>query len=38
MAVAKSDLGILGDLAVALGIFTPGGSPDPDWFSDPPQR
>src|SRR6476619_6397955 len=35
MAVAKSDLGILGDLAVALGIFTPSGSPDPDWFSDP---
>lgn len=35
MAVGKSDLGILGDLAVALGIFTPGGSPDPDWFSDP---
>ena len=35
MAVGKSDLGILGDLAVALGIFTPGGSPDPDWFCDP---
>ena len=35
MAVGKSDLGILGDLAVALGIFTPGGSPNADWFSDP---
>ena len=35
MAVGKSDLGILGDLAVALGIFTPGGSPNPDWFGDP---
>ena len=35
MAVSKGDLGVLGDLAVALGIFTPDGSPDPDWFSDP---
>ena len=29
MAVGKGDLGILGNLAVALGIFTPGGSPEP---------
>ncbi len=35
MAVGKNDLGILGDLAVALGLFTPGGSPNADWFSDP---
>ena len=35
MAVGKSDLGVLGDLAVALGIFTPGGSPNPDWFGHP---
>ncbi|NUZ08358.1 DUF6603 domain-containing protein [Piscinibacter koreensis] len=35
MAVGKSDLGVLGDLAVALGIFRADGSPDPDWLSDP---
>ena len=35
MTIGKSDLGILSDLAVALGIFTPDGSPNPDWFGDP---
>jgi hypothetical protein len=35
MTVAANDLGVLGNLAVALGIFTPAGQPNPDWFGDP---
>lgn len=34
MGLAKGDLGILGSLAEALGIFT-GGSPNADWFAHP---
>ena len=35
MSVSTDDLGVLGNLAVALGLFTPGGSPNPSWFGDP---
>jgi hypothetical protein len=35
MSFSTDDLGVLGNLAVALGLFTPGGSPNPDWFGDP---
>ena len=35
MSLATSDLGVLGNLAVALGVFTPAGDPNPDWFGDP---
>lgn len=35
MTFATDDLGVLGNLAVALGVFTPGGSPNPDWFGNP---
>jgi large repetitive protein len=34
MSLATDDLGVLGNLAVALGIFTPEG-PNPDWFANP---
>ncbi len=34
MSLAKSDLGILGSLAEALGVFT-GGNPNTDWFANP---
>lgn len=35
MSIATSDLGVLGNLAIALGVFTPEGEPDPAWFGDP---
>ena len=37
MTFAANDLGVLGNLAVALGIFEsgPGGGPNPDWFGNP---
>lgn len=35
MTLAKNDLGVLGNLAVALGIFTPQGDPNPSWFGSP---
>jgi large repetitive protein len=35
MTIAANDLGVLGNLAIALGIFRPDGDPDPDWFGDP---
>ncbi len=35
MTIAATDLGVLGNLAVALGIFTPDGDPNPDWFGHP---
>ena len=35
MSLATSDLGVLGNLAVALGVFTPEGDPNPNWFGDP---
>ncbi|MGE0100786.1 MAG: DUF6603 domain-containing protein [Blastocatellales bacterium] len=35
MSFSGSDLGVLGNLAVALGVFTPSGDPNPDWFGDP---
>ncbi|MEO6525022.1 MAG: DUF6603 domain-containing protein [Gemmatimonadaceae bacterium] len=35
MTVATQDLGVLGNLAVALGVFTPDGSPNPSWFGNP---
>jgi hypothetical protein len=35
MSVATSDLGVLGNLAVALGLFTPNGQPNPSWFGHP---
>ena len=37
MTFASNDLGVLGNLAVALGIFEsgPGGGPNPDWFGNP---
>ena len=34
MSLGKGDLGVLGNLAEALGIFT-GGSPNADWFAHP---
>jgi large repetitive protein len=37
MTLTASDLGVLGDLATALGIVKNGG-PDPDWFKDPAAR
>ncbi len=35
MTVAANDLGVLGNLAIALGIFTPSGDSNPAWFGDP---
>jgi large repetitive protein len=35
MTFAANDLGVLGNLAVALGVFTPAGEPNSDWFGDP---
>ena len=35
--MTTGDLGVLGDLATALGIMR-GGSADPDWFGDPGER
>ena len=35
MSFTSGDLGVLGNLAVALGVFTPDGDPNPDWFGDP---
>jgi hypothetical protein len=35
MTIAADNLGVLGNLAIALGIFRPDGDPDPDWFGDP---
>jgi large repetitive protein len=35
MTVNTNDLGVLGNLATALGLFTPAGDPNPDWFGDP---
>ena len=35
MTFAADDLGVLGNLAVALGVFTPDGDPNPDWFGNP---
>jgi hypothetical protein len=35
VSVVADDLGVLGNLAVALGVFTPQGDPNPDWFGDP---
>ena len=37
MTVTASDLGVLSDLATALGIMQDG-SPDPGWFGDPAAR
>ena len=33
--LATDDLGVLGNLAVALGVFNPDGSPNPNWFGNP---
>jgi large repetitive protein len=35
MTVAANDLGVLSNLAIALGVFNPSGEPNPDWFGDP---
>lgn len=35
MTIAANDLGVLSHLAIALGIFTPAGDPNPNWFGDP---
>lgn len=35
MTFASDDLGVLGNLAVALGVFEPGGGPNPNWFGNP---
>ena len=35
MSIGTSDLGVLGNLAVALGLFTPSGDPNPSWFGNP---
>lgn len=35
MTLAAADLGVLGKLAIALGVFTPDGNPNPNWFGDP---
>jgi hypothetical protein len=35
MSLSTGDLGVLGNLAVALGVFRPGGDPNPDWFGNP---
>ena len=34
MTVSVNDLGVLGNLAVALGVFA-SGEPNPEWFGDP---
>lgn len=35
MSVSVNDLGVLGNLAKALGVMQPSGDPNPDWFGDP---
>ena len=35
MALDSSSLGSFGDLAIALGVLEPGGSPNSAWFEDP---
>ncbi|MEJ8848347.1 DUF6603 domain-containing protein [Variovorax rhizosphaerae] len=35
MTMGAGDLGVLGNLAKALGIFDKDGDPNPDWFGDP---
>ncbi len=35
MTIAVNDLGVLSHLAIALGIFTPAGDPNPNWFGNP---
>lgn len=35
MKLAADDLGVLANLAIALGVFTPSGDPNPDWFGNP---
>jgi len=35
MSVSTGDLGVLGNLAKALGVFTPDGDPNPSWFGNP---
>ena len=35
MSMQATDLGVLGNLAVALGVFTPDGDPNFDWFGNP---
>ena len=35
MSLATSDLGVLGNLGIALGVFRPNGDPNPDWFAAP---
>ncbi|MDM0042714.1 hypothetical protein QTH89_26070 [Variovorax sp. J22G21] len=35
MSFASDDLGVLGNLAKALGVFTPEGEPNPGWFGNP---
>ena len=35
MSMVSDDLGVLGDLAIALGLFDEDGDPNPAWFSSP---
>ncbi|MDQ3009337.1 MAG: hypothetical protein M3X11_01335, partial [Acidobacteriota bacterium] len=35
MTLSGNDLGVLNNLAIALGVFTPAGDPNPSWFGDP---
>ncbi len=35
MTVTADDLGVLGNLATAIGLLDSGGGPDPGWFGDP---
>ncbi len=35
MSFDTSDLGVLSNLAIALGVLNPSGQPNPDWFGNP---
>ena len=35
MSVTADDLGVLGNLATAIGLLDDDGDPNPDWFGDP---
>jgi hypothetical protein len=35
MSLELGSIGVLSNLAIALGVFTPEGEPNPNWFGDP---